>query len=221
MLRWIYLSPLGRGISLLMRMLAFFHRPFMAYGYPDQVSGKFRKRARISSSAVISDRDKVAIGDNVWIWHHSIIDGSNGVSIEEGAQIGAWVGVFTHGSQVSVRLLGRSFIEIPRDERPGYTRASVRIGAYSFVGAGALILPGTILGKGCLVAAGSVVSGTFADFSLIKGNPAKCIGDVRIMDRRFLEDENIQQTYFDRDTVARFRDGSLSEMLGEHPKVDD
>lgn len=220
MLRRIYLSPLGRAISWAMNLAAAFHRPFMAYGCKDRVTGQFRQRTRISSTALISDADKVAIGDNVWVWHHSIIDGSNGVTIEEGAQIGGWVGIFSHGSQVSVRLLGRSFIEIPRDERPGYTRSPVRIGAYCFIGAGAMILPGTTLGKGCLVATGSIVSGTFEDFSLIKGNPAKRIGDVRALDRKYLTDEAVQRSYFDSETVVQFRDGRLAEMLAQRARAD-
>lgn len=215
MLRRLYLSPLGRLISLAMNMLAIWHRPFMVYGYRDGVSGSFRRRTRISSTAVIGDRRQVAIADNVWIWHHSIVDGSNGVTIEEGSQIGGWVGIFSHGSQISVRLLGRSFIEVPRDERPGYSRGAVRIGAYSFIGAGAMILPGTTLGKGCLIAAGAIVSGTFEDFSIIKGNPGKKVGDVRSMDRKFLKDEVIRQSYFDPETVARFLDGSLAAQLDE------
>lgn len=215
MLKRIYLSPLGRIISLCMNLAAACHKPFMAYGYKDRVSGRFRKRTRISSTALISDGNQVAIADDVWVWHHSIIDGSNGVTIEEGAQIGGWVGIFSHGSQVSVRLLGRSFIEIPRDERPGYTRSPVRIGAYCFIGAGTIVLPGTSLGKGCLVAAGSIVSGTFEDFSLIKGNPAKRIGDVRAMDRKYLKNKAVQRSYFDPETVAQFRDGRLGEILSE------
>ena len=220
MLRQIYLSPLGRVISWGMNLAAAWHKPFMAYGYKDRVSGQFRKRTRISSTALISDGDQVAISDNVWIWHHSIIDGSNGITIEEGAQIGGWVGIFSHGSQVSVRLLGRSFIEVSREERPGYTRSPVRIGAYCFVGAGAMILPGTMLGKGCLVAAGSIVSGVFEDFSLIKGNPAKRIGDVRSLDKKYLADEAIQNSYFDPQTIARFRDGKLGEELAHRVRAD-
>lgn len=218
MLRRIYLSPLGRLISVAMNALALLHKPFMAYGYHDKVSRRFRKRTRISSSAVISDRDKVAIADDVWIWHHSIVDGSNGVVIEEGAQVGGWVGIFSHGSQVSVRLLGRSFIEVPRDDRPGYTRAPVRIGAYSFIGAGAMILPGTTLGRGCLVSAGAVVSGAFPDFSMIRGNPAKRVGDVRVLDRKFLKEEAVRATYFDEETVAAYLDGSLAERLAREER---
>ncbi len=215
MLRTLYLSPLGRLISLAMNVLAKFHKPFMVYGYADRPSGLFRKRTRISSSAIVGDRNSVAIGDNVWIWHHSIIDGSNGVIIEEGAQIGGWVGIFSHGSHVSVRLLGASFIEVPKEERPGYTRGPVRIGAYSFIGAGALIMPGTTLGKGCLVSAGSIVSGNFSEFSLIKGNPAKRVGDVRSMDRKYLKDVKVQESYFDQDTVKHFREGLLPDIISE------
>ena len=209
MLKQIYLSPLGRIISLGMNALALWRRPFMVYGYRDRVSGQFRQRTRISSTALIGDPRQVAIGDNVWIWHHSIIDGSNEVTIDEGAQIGGWVGIFSHGSQVAIRLLGRSYIEVARDNRPGYTRGPVRIGAYCFIGAGAMILPGTTLGKGCVVSAGAIVSGAFDDFSLIKGNPAKRVGDVRRFDQRYLKDKAIQASYFDQDTVRRFLEGSL------------
>lgn len=219
MLKKLYLSSAGRLISLIMNLLAVLHRPFMVYGYRDRASGTFRKMTRISSTAVISDRGQVAIADNVWIWHHSIVDGSNGVTIEEGVQIGGWVGIFSHGSQVSVRLLGRAYIDLPRDERPGYTRGSVWIGAYSFIGAGAMILPGTRLGKGSLVSAGAVVSGTFPEFSLIKGNPAKRIGDVRALDKKFLKDPTVQQTYFDPETIAQFNDGSLVEALARESRV--
>ncbi len=197
MLRTLYLSPLGWFISVLLRLLAFFKRPFMVYGARDQVSGKFRKLTRISSSAVLSDRDRIALGDNVWIWHHSIIDGSNGVAIGEGAQIGAWVGIFSHGSQIAVRIHGRDYINIPREDRTGYTRGAVAIGAYSFIGAGAMILPGVTVGKGALIGAGSVVSSDIPDFGIARGNPAKVVGDTRKLDEKYFADPQIAESYFD------------------------
>lgn len=44
-----------------------------------------------------------------------------------------------------------------------------------FIGVGSIILPETSLGKGCYVAAGSVVRGVYPEGNLIAGNPAKII----------------------------------------------
>ena len=42
-----------------------------------------------------------------------------------------------------------------------------------FIGYGTVILPGTKLGKQCIVGANSVVKGCFPDYCVIAGNPAK------------------------------------------------
>jgi acetyltransferase-like isoleucine patch superfamily enzyme len=52
---------------------------------------------------------------------------------------------------------------------------SVEIGAGSWLGAGAIILPGAKLGRNVVVAAGSVVRGTIPDHSVVAGVPAKII----------------------------------------------
>jgi carbonic anhydrase/acetyltransferase-like protein (isoleucine patch superfamily) len=49
------------------------------------------------------------------------------------------------------------------------------IGKNCFIGCNALILKGTVLGDGCVVGAGAVVSGKFEENSVIVGNPAKVI----------------------------------------------
>lgn len=53
--------------------------------------------------------------------------------------------------------------------------SKTKIGEYSFIGYGAVIQAGTILGKQCIVGSNSVVRGCFPDYSVIVGSPAKII----------------------------------------------
>ncbi len=53
------------------------------------------------------------------------------------------------------------------------------LGSYSQVGVHAVILPGVKVGENCLIGASSVVSKTVPDFSLVKGDPAKVVMDIR------------------------------------------
>jgi maltose O-acetyltransferase len=61
----------------------------------------------------------------------------------------------------------------------GRTRiARVEIGKRVFVGAGAIILPGSRIGDDSIVGAGAVVRGDVPPGSLVVGNPAKVVQDV-------------------------------------------
>lgn len=51
----------------------------------------------------------------------------------------------------------------------------IRIGSNCWLGAKATILDGTVIGNGCVVAAGAVVSGAFPENVIIGGIPAKII----------------------------------------------
>jgi len=51
----------------------------------------------------------------------------------------------------------------------------VSIGAGSWLGAGAIVLPGTRIGRNVVVGAGSVVRGVFGDHCVLAGVPAKVI----------------------------------------------
>ncbi|SCD92407.1 transferase hexapeptide (six repeat-containing protein), partial [Streptomyces sp. SolWspMP-sol7th] len=54
-------------------------------------------------------------------------------------------------------------------------RAPVTIGAGSWIGTGAVILPGAHLGRNVVVAAGSVVRGTVPDHAVVAGAPARVV----------------------------------------------
>lgn len=65
-------------------------------------------------------------------------------------------------------------IDVPIMKQGCHT-APIVIGNGSWVGVNATILAGSHIGKNCVVAAGAVVKGTFPDYCVIGGVPAKII----------------------------------------------
>lgn len=168
--------------------------PQMLWGYLDP-SGVWRANTRISDTVFIYHPEKVAIADNVFVWHYSILDGTGTIEIDEGAQIGAWVGIFTHSSHIAIRLYGSHYSEVPESEKKGYQTKKVTVGRYAFIGAGAKIMPGSTIGNGALVSAGAIVSGVVSDYQIVSGSPAIEVGDTRKLDARYLRDPQIERWY--------------------------
>lgn len=168
----------------------------MIYGFRDPTTKQWRKWVRLSSSVSILGRDQLSMGDYVWMSDYSIIDAAGGVTIGEGCQFGAYVIILTHGSEHSIRLLGRSLVHIPNAERLGYTRGPVQIGEYTFFGAHCAVLPGTTVGTGCLIGAGTLVSGIIPDYSVVLGWPGRIVGDTRTIDRDWMTRHDFSATYY-------------------------
>lgn len=59
--------------------------------------------------------------------------------------------------------------------KQGVNRKGIKIGSNCWIGAKVTILDGTIIGNGCIVAAGAVVRGQFPDNCVIGGVPAKIL----------------------------------------------
>jgi len=55
----------------------------------------------------------------------------------------------------------------------------ITIGDNVFIGMNSILLPGTKIGNNVIIGAGSVVRGTVKDYSVIAGNPATLISDIR------------------------------------------
>lgn len=207
LLESLYRSPFGRILSWFARLLSRVQSPFMVYGYKDPDTGIFRKYTRISSSATIINKKNLAINDKVWVGHYSIIDATEGVSIGEGVQLSFWSGIFTHGSENSIRLLGGQYAHIPFQSRPGYTRGAVSIGDYTYIGSQVIILPGVTIGKGCLIGAGSLVTKDIPDYSIVVGSPGEVVGSTIELDTKLIRKLGIDhlEYYYDPEILETIR----------------
>jgi acetyltransferase-like isoleucine patch superfamily enzyme len=102
------------------------------------------------------------------------------VSIGEFTHIRASGGVFIGdrvliASHVIITSRGHP-IDIPRH---GIVMdAPVNIEDDVWIGAGAILLPGTNIRRGAIIAAGAVVSGTVEEMSIFGGVPARKMGEV-------------------------------------------
>lgn len=139
-------------------------------------------RTRISTSVVFNGRrSNVHIADHVFVGHFSILDGTDRLTIAEGVQVAGWVGLYTHSSHISIRLMGERY-QGWQGERPGWVQKPLSIGPYSFVGVKSTVLPGCDVGRSALVAAHSLVNRPVPDFAIVSGTPARIVGDVRELD---------------------------------------
>jgi serine acetyltransferase len=107
----------------------------------------------------LGDRCVIGRGSHI-VAHHSIEIGDD---------------VFT-GPYVYVTDQNHSYadIDVPVG-RQWPVNSSVRIGAGTWLGTGAVILPGANIGRNVVVAAGAVVRGTVPDYAVVGGVPAKVV----------------------------------------------
>jgi acetyltransferase-like isoleucine patch superfamily enzyme len=66
-----------------------------------------------------------------------------------------------------------------------------KIGENCFIGFGAVIQAGTILGNQCIVGSNAVVRGTFPDYSVIVGVPARIIKRYNLVSKKWERTNNI------------------------------
>jgi len=107
----------------------------------------------------IGDRCVIGRGSHI-VAHHSLDIGDD---------------VFT-GPYVYITDQNHSYedVETPIG-RQWPVNSAVSIGAGSWLGTGAVILPGTVIGRNVVVAAGSVVRGKVPDFCVVAGIPARIV----------------------------------------------
>ncbi len=119
----------------------------------------------IWSGACIRSK-KLVVGANVFINVGFFFDGYEKLSIGDNVRIGQFVRVITATHDIGTSRQ-RGLVEVDGQ--------SVVIDDGCWVGAGAVILPGVSVARGCVVAANSVVTKSTEQNGLYAGNPARRI----------------------------------------------
>lgn len=97
------------------------------------------------------------------------------ITIGEQVTMSSYIRVLTH--DWALHTIAKAF-DIPQESPIGRIKG-VKVGDYSFIGTGTILMPGCDIGKGCIIAAGTVVRGKIPDFSIYAGSPGEVIGDSR------------------------------------------
>lgn len=148
-------------------MPSYIGKPTLLFGVKKIFIGK---RVRIfpnvrlevhGSNSSLTINDNVAIGQNVHI--------TSGENLIIGASSTILANVF-------ITNIDHDYTEIDRHilDQKMIIKKTV-IGENCFIGIGSAIQAGTILGKQCIVGANSVVRGSFPDYCVIVGSPAKIV----------------------------------------------
>lgn len=111
----------------------------------------------------------VVIGRSSYINSGVVIYTGNGV------RIGDHVLIAANCTLASVNHEYRSRDQLIVEQRFMPSRGGIVIGDDVWIGANCVILDGAYIGKGCVIAAGSVVRGKLPEYAVCSGSPAKPI----------------------------------------------
>ena len=107
---------------------------------------------------------KITIGPRTIVGHGTILDGRGGLSIGSDVNISSKVMIWTAQHD-------------PQSEFFETVFKSVDIEDHAWISCGTIILPGVVIGKGSVVAAGAVVTKSVNNFTIVGGIPAAKIGN--------------------------------------------
>jgi len=160
-----------------------FYKPFF---------GKFDLPSYIGKPIYIGNFKRIFIGKRVRIFPGArieVVDTQSSIILEDNISIGQNLHVIsgeeqtliigrntTLSANVFITNIDHKYTKI--DEHileQSLVSSKTQIGENCFIGYGVVIQAGTILGKQCIVGANAVVRGTFPDYCVIVGVPAKIV----------------------------------------------
>ena len=164
-----YCSRFGRGITTGIYVPWVQGRGELVLGDYVHVSGKLS----ILFAARYTEHPKLTIGSHTDLAHEASFVVGREIRLGSHVQVGGAVSfrdATGHHTDPEQRMAGAPPDEA--DVKPIIVHDNV------WIGMGVLVLPGTEIGEGCIVAARSVVSGTVAPYTVVAGNPARRVGTL-------------------------------------------
>lgn len=115
-----------------------------------------------------TDHPRIVIRDNATIGMGATISAAQRIVIEEHVLLGRNVHISDHGHEyedVTEPIVKQGMRKI----------MEVRVGAETWIGQNAVILPGASIGRHCVIGANSVVNSVVPDYCVVAGAPAKVL----------------------------------------------
>lgn len=204
---WKLLDPLLLKLARRMEHLAL-HHPSDSRARQTRAKGMFSALATVTNRAEVQSTaaaDHLEVGDHAYIdgeiyllapesrcriGHHSFLAAESrlwtlgSITIGDFVHIAPRVDIFDNDSHAldAGQRRGDAVASFERKAARDWSsvaHADVVIEDDVWIGTRSIILKGTRLGRGCVVAAGSVVTGDVEPFTLVGGNPARAIRPVR------------------------------------------
>lgn len=160
-------AAMGAGTSIAFPPATIFGEPWIRIGADTLIGQHITLSAGLVPGLDLGPDPVVTIGDRCTIGRGSHIVGHQSIEIGDDVFTGPYVYITdqNHAYEDPDTPIGRQW---PKND-------PVRIGSGSWLGAGAIVLPGTTLGRNVVVAGGAVVRGTFGDHCVLAGVPARVI----------------------------------------------
>lgn len=116
---------------------------------------------------IVINGGSIILGNNVTVGEKCIFNVFDDITIGDNVLMADKINFITNEH-------GYKDVSRPINASPE-TSKKIIIGSDSWIGINATILAGTKVGKHCVIGAGSVVKGSYPDFSVIAGSPARII----------------------------------------------
>jgi len=120
------------------------------------------------------------LGKNIFFGEGVYIELENAklLQIAEGVTLSAFCKIILHDSSLN-NVKGFDVLY-----------GKVIIGKNAYIGAGSIILPGSVIGENTIVGAGSVVKGVLKENSIYAGNPVRYLGSIGQMQEKWKKKKN-------------------------------